>query len=73
MKKITLLLLSLLTMSTLFAQKPVSILPFRAPQATQEVVNLVASDFTFDQNTYSEHGFTWFTLYTTDYSFHFAI
>ncbi|MBO7502612.1 MAG: hypothetical protein J6T32_05265 [Paludibacteraceae bacterium] len=73
MKKITLLLLSLLTMSTLFAQKPVSILPLHAPQATQEVVNLVASDFTFDQNTYSEHGFTWFTLYTTDYSFHFAI
>ena len=72
MKKITLLLLSLLTMSTLFAQKPVSILPLRAPQATQEVVNLVASDWNYSDK-YNDMGVTSFTLYTTNYTFIFAI
>jgi|GEM_PF-5772870 len=72
MKKITLLLLSLLTMSTLFAQKPVSILPLRSPQATQEVVNLVASDWNYSDK-YNDMGVTSFTLYTTNYTFIFAI
>lgn len=72
MKKITLLLLSLLTMSTLFAQKPVSNQPLRAPQATQEVVNLTADNWDYT-DSFSEYGFTWFSLYTTDYTFRFAI
>ena len=72
MKKITLLLLSLLTMSTLFAQiRPIT-KPMRAMQAEQGTYNLTAFDWGY-YDGYEQYGCTQFILNTDNFTFYFAI